>query len=206
MLEGLALRAILSAIGGRLWKSALGLIDLVKRYPWQCLLIAALCWGGWQYRRADLWHAHADREAAAHRESKIHFAAAHREWFDRVARADAARIAAERQAKETAHDAQVSYDALLADNAGLRHHIALNRLRPGQSGLQRALPTAGTDEDHGPAVPDDATAGPLVATRESDLVVCDELYAYAFGAYGLMLDLRNKDLAIPAPEFGTATR
>lgn len=172
--------------------------ELVRRYPWQCAVIAALCWGAWQYRRAEAWHDHSEREAANHRETKDLFADARREWLARTVAATKARMEAERKSKETANDAQAQYDALLADNAGLRDYIAHNRLRTAGR-EERALPSAGAVEDHAAGVSADAAPGALVAVSEDDLERCDADYSYAAAAHQWAQRLIDKGLAETAP-------
>lgn len=174
------------------------IVEAVSRYPWQVGLAVALIVAGWQHHSATSWKRHAELEAAAHRTTKHNFDLAMAEWKRQAAQVKAAREKAEKDAKEVQDHAQATYAKILADNRGLRDYIASRRLRAGQA----AMPLDPAGSDQAPGVPDDTAAGPLVATRESDLVICDELYAYAFGAYGLGLDLRNKALALPAPDFG----
>ena len=102
------------------------------------------------------------------------------DWRNQIAVAVAARVAAETRSKEIATNAQASHDALAADNAGLRDYIARNRLQPNPKASAAA---ARADGDHDSGLPT-APAGPtLVATSEDDLVICDDAYVYAAGAY-----------------------
>ncbi|GGN49390.1 hypothetical protein GCM10011349_19990 [Novosphingobium indicum] len=172
--------------------------ELVRRYPWQCAVIAALCWGAWQCRRAEAWHDHSEREAANHRETKDLFADARREWLARTVAATKARMEAERKSKETAHDAQAQYEVLLADNDGLRDYIAAHRLRDGRR-QERPLPATGADEDHAAGVPAGAAPGALVAVSEADLERCDADYSYAAAAHQWAQGLINQNLAETAP-------
>lgn len=115
------------------------------------------------------------------------------DWRRQVAAAQAAKAAAELTSKEIATSAQVSHDALLADNAGLREYIAAHRL-PLAAAADRAL-AAGTREDHDAGVPAAASADALVATSEADLVTCDADFSYAASAFAWAEHLIETGLA-----------
>lgn len=165
------------------------LVGLVTRYPWQCALVASLCLAWWQYRGKEsaIGKLEACKDARkAERE----------EWSRKVAAAKAAKAKAEKDGRDAAQSAQESYDALRADNDGLRAYIARHRVpaRPGSA--------TGAGEDHNPAVPDDAAAVPTVEVPEAVLVTCDADYDYARAAYEFAQGLIERDLAIPSPQFG----
>lgn len=176
------------------------IFEAARQYPWQFALGLSLVFGWWQWS--------GKREALDQRdEARTALAACNKgrkadreEWNRKVKAAKDATEKAEKEAQEVARDAQETYRKMRADNAGLRAYIARNRVRGDQSVRPDHPASAGGDP--GPGVPADAASETLVAVRESDLVVCDDLYAYSSGAYALLLDLRAKGLALPKPEFG----
>lgn len=175
------------------------IFEAFRQHPWQFALaiVAVFAWWQWSGKREAIEER--DTARAALSKCKNDRSADRKEWNRKVEAAKAATAKAQREAEETADDAEEAYRKMRAANDGLRAHIARNRLR-GQTGSP-ANP-AGTGGDNGPEVPPDSASETLVATRESDLVICDDLYSYSAGAYALMLDLRAKGLALPKPEFG----
>lgn len=180
-----------SILSGAIWGYLKRALDLVARYPWQAALCAslALSWWMWGGKQDALSKLEACKTARKNDRA---------EWDRKVAAAKAATAKAEKDGKDAAQSAQETVNALRSDNAGLRAHIARNRLRQEGSPANPARP----GEDHGSAVPDDPAPETLVATTVADLRVCDENYAYAQAAYEFTRDLIERDLAIPSPEFG----
>ncbi len=170
---------VLRTLAGR---AMVSIARFVMRYPWQCLCLALLVWGVHQYSRAGRWQAWGETKAEQLQAEKAARAADRDEWTDRVKAANEARQEAIRTSREISRVSQEENEALAADNAGLRAHIAAGRLRP--SGAQAyTVPAAGGAQDHGTAVPDGAPTGDtLVATSVADLEACDAWYVYGAGA------------------------
>lgn len=169
------------------------LLGLVWAYPWPllCLAWAFVSWGLWNGKADAI--AQRDRARAALTKEQAARKVDRAEWNRQVADAIAAKAAAERQSQEIATDAQVSHDALAADNAGLRRYVAAHRLRD-KAGSGTA---ASATDDVGAALPADAPARTLVAADEADLLACDRAYVYAVGAYEWARGLIAERLATP---------
>lgn len=174
------------------------IFEAARQYPWQFALGLSLLFGWWQWIGKREAMQERDDARKAVETCKNARRADRAEWNRKVAAAKAATEKAAREAKEVARDAQETYRKMRADNDGLRAYIARNRL-PRKAGPATPASSGG---DNGPGLPPDPASETLVAVRESDLVVCDDLYAYSSGAYALLLDLRAKGLALPKPEFG----
>ena len=183
---------LLSAAGW-LRKAASAAIGLVIAYPWQCALAASLALAWWQHSGKVDAIEQRDKIAAVLKTERKAMEAERGEWRRQVQQARAAAEKARRDGMEAAKDADQTYKRLASDNRGLRDFIARNRVLP-----KAAAPATPAGSGDGPGVPADSAADTLVATTVRDLEVCDDLYAYAFGAYEWTLDLRAKGLAVPA--------
>lgn len=175
--------------------AAQAVLDAVLRYPWQAALIVALCWGGWQYRRAERWSDAHDAKAAALVAEQDARRADREEWNARVAAANKARTDAIARSKELAHDVEEQHAALVADNAGLRAYIAAHRLRGTGTARADPVPAAGAAQDHATGVPEQPTANALVAVSITDLEACDGAWAYAISAWRWGQGLVSQGLA-----------
>lgn len=175
---------IATAILGGARKAISGLLGIVVKYPWQVALLATLALSWWQ------WSGKQDalaKLAACETQRK----ADRQEWELNVAAAQVATEKAEEDSKDAAQSAQETVDALRATNDGLRAYIARNRLQR----EARPAVAASASEDQDTAVPQVASAVPLVAMSEEDVNVCDADYIYAVGAFEREQELTAKGLA-----------
>lgn len=149
----------LLGVFGWLKKAAGALLGLVRTYPLQCALIAAMCLAGWLWRGKQ--HAIADRDAAR---ATI---------ADMTAKAKAARQATVTIAKESdkAHEKRVTDNRSRTDR-----YIATRRLQP-----QACVSAPAEDQTTGP--PEKPAAVSFVAMSEQDVKACGDLQAYAESAY-----------------------
>lgn len=186
------------ALLGGLRKIAAFVLDLLKNYPWQCALGIALFAAWWQWDGKHDALEQRDKLALALRAANEARKADRKEWERKVALAQAETAKALAQGKEVARNAQETVERLAKDRDGLRAFIAANRLR-GQGGRAADPTRSGGGDD--PAVPAEGATETLVAVRESDLRICDDLYIYAFGAYEFATELRVLGRAVPPVGF-----
>lgn len=178
---------------GWLRKAARAAMGLVTAYPWQCAVVASLAIVWWQHAGKIDAIEQRDKIKAVLKAERIAMDAERGEWRRQVQQARDVAEKARRDGMEAAEDADRTYKRLASDNRGLRDFIARNRLLPGPQ-----APASPAGSGDGPGVPADAASDAIVATTQRDLEVCDDLYAYAFGAHEWAVDLRAKGLAVPA--------
>ena len=183
---------LLSALGW-LRKAASAALGLVTAYPWQCAVAASLALAWWQHIGKVDAIEQRDKIAATLKTERKAMEAERVEWRRQIAQAKAVADKAHKDGMEAADNADRTYKRLASDNRGLRDFIARNRMLP-----KAGTPASPAGSGDGPGVPSDTSTNTLVATTTRDLEVCDDLYAYAFGAYEWTLDLRAKGLAVPA--------
>lgn len=186
------MKALLAILGaGR--NIAAWLLGFAGRHPWPVACAAALALAWWQWSGKEDALAARDTARTALVSEKKSREADQAAWRRQVAAAQAAAKAAELKSQEIATHAQTSYDAMAADNAGLRAYISDRRLRAGGNPAASAF----TTDDLGAAVHGEAARSAFVATDEADLVACDGAYVYAAGAYEWARGLIAEGLAAP---------
>jgi hypothetical protein len=184
---------IAALIAGLVKNGLRRLLGLVWAYPWPlaCLALAFVTWGLWNGKADAI--AQRDRARTALTQEQAARKVDRAGWNRQVADAIAAKVAAEQQSQEIATDAQVSHDALVADNAGLRRYIASRRLRAGSGSRDATSPA----DDVGAEVPSRA-ADETVVADEIDIRTCDGNFTYALAAHEWAHSLISAGLAAPA--------
>jgi len=157
---------LLKLLGLANWlkEAATALLSLIRRYPWQAALIAALCLAGWQYRGKQ--HALADlaAERLAHAET---IKAGQQAYAAQVALNKAAEAKSAAIAKESddAHEKQL---ALANDRT--ERWIDANRVRPEKGGSRPVTPGSSAQDQvaergDGQGLPPDMVAVPAADVR-----------------------------------------
>ena len=176
----------LLGIGRWLKEAATALLSLIRRYPWQAALIAALCLAGWQYRGKQNALADLSAEKVAHAET---IKAGQQAYAAQVALNKAAEAKSAAIAKETdnAHEKQL---ALANDRTD--SFIRANRVR--KDCASRASAASAGAEDQAAGVHQEVPAD-AVMVGAADVRICTARSVDAMKAYDLGQALISAGLA-----------
>jgi hypothetical protein len=180
MIPWLAIKLFAGGLLKRLWEAATALLGLIRRYPLQMALIAALCLAGWQWRGKQQA---LDKLARCETESAAK---------DAASKANAAAQLEQKRAWEAkstalAKDADNAYTQGMADaRTATDRYIAANRVRPPANRL--SAPRA-SGQGNDPAIPESLPADTgLVGVSESDLQACAGAVTYSIAAHNNAVD------------------
>lgn len=150
-------------MGGKL---PLAVLDIVRRYPWQCALCVALGLAWWQSGRADQWKAHSKVEAANHRQTKEKYRTAQAEA---KAKAVTARLETERRFAALAKDADDANEDADRWRAAARRYADAGGLPvQGRAAAGSTSGGSGTTRPDRPTSGDDGPGQPPVVLSRAD--------------------------------------
>jgi hypothetical protein len=184
----IAIKLFLGSALKRLLSGLTALLGVMRRYPWQAALIAALCLS------FGLWRGNLAKDRMIDKinaELAETIKASQQAYAAQVALNKAAEAKSAAIAKET--DDDIKTERAAASVAGDKY-AAANRVR-GKACVGRASETSASAENPDPGISEVTPAEALVAITRADFDKCTALYPYANGAYKWGVVLREAGLA-----------